>query len=529
MSEYVYIEVVFPGNRRLLVMNTEHERFFYSFPLPALARALFAGVEWVRIRTALTARYAGMEEDYRLLEDVLWERFTPIELEQGDPDAGYAAASRELARAMLAAQTGAGLGSVAATGASVLATAETVLRLYRSLDERFNPLRLSLNSDLTAPFSSVSAAAVLPETVLHATPSLLKPQPRPEPEEPAEPTDDAIDLASLSTRSRDREFLQEVAGEVLRLYRYPEFNVYRGTYQYQHYTLIERSLRASGSDNRGYLQLLRQYRGVSQRLRKRFLYLQPEELEMSRRWLSGDDIFLTDAVDFAIDLRRGASPDEKIYFQKQTNRRDLVTVLLVDSSSSTGVPLRPTANRRDQPERQPPSIIEVEQAALTIAAAALREIDDCFGVFSFFSLGRSRVFFNVVKDFHEPWDQRSQARVGAMQPYASNRDGCAIRHATARLLQREERTKLLLLSDGIPADLDYGGASGADTSLYTIEDTRRAIVEARNQGVVAFCLTIDRFARDYIPRLYGDRQYAMLTDVRRLPDKLGQLYLRLTR
>ena len=143
-------------------------------------------------------------------------------------------------------------------------------------------------------------------------------------------------------------------------------------------------------------------------------------------------------------------------------------------------------------------------------AAVLREIEDTFGVFSFFSLGRSRVFFNVVKDFDDPWDERAQSRFGAMQAYASNRDGAAIRHATARLRGRDERTRLLLLlSDGIRTDLHYGGASSAETSLYAIKDTRRVIIEARNQGVVAFCLTVDRFAREYIPRLYGDRQYAM--------------------
>lgn len=42
----------------------------------------------------------------------------------------------------------------------------TVLILYRSLDERFNLLRLSLNVDVAAPLQSVNMIALLPETVL---------------------------------------------------------------------------------------------------------------------------------------------------------------------------------------------------------------------------------------------------------------------------------------------------------------------------------------------------------------------------
>jgi nitric oxide reductase activation protein len=45
-------------------------------------------------------------------------------------------------------------------------------------------------------------------------------------------------------------------------------------------------------------------------------------------------------------------------------------------------------------------------------------------------------------------------------PAASNRDGCAVRHAAAKLVSLPHKTKLLLLlSDGIPADVDYGSAS----------------------------------------------------------------------
>jgi len=114
--------------------------------------------------------------------------------------------------------------------------------------------------------------------------------------------------------------------------------------------------------------------------------------------------------------------------------------------------------------------------------------------------------------------------------YGSNRDGCAVRHACHRLTQLQNKTKLLILiSDGIPADLDYGGASAVDTSQYAIEDTRRALQECRMRGIVPYCITIDRTARKYIPHMYGDYSYTILSDVRLLPEKLSRLYLKLTR
>jgi len=81
---------------------------------------------------------------------------------------------------------------------------------------------------------------------------------------------------------------------------------------------------------------------------------------------------------------------------------------------------------------------------------------------------------------------------------------------------------LMLLSDGRPNDFDaYGGE-------YGIEDTRRALLEARGRGLRTFCLTIDAEARDYMPRLFGSGSYVTLSNVAALPRKLPDLYRKLT-
>ena len=222
-------------------------------------------------------------------------------------------------------------------------------------------------------------------------------------------------------------------------------------------------------------------------------------------------------MDYCTDLLRGACPEETIYFRKAINRRDVVAAVVVDASSSTDAEVN---GRR---------IIDIEKESLAILASALSRIGDDFGVYSFYSHGRNRVFFDIVKDFTEPWNERTQGRIGSIRAQAANRDGCAIRHAAARLSVHPHRTKLLLLlSDGVPADVDYGGASSADSSPYSIEDTRRAVHECRRQGIVPYCITIDRAAKDYISHLYGDYHYTVIDDVAALPERLARLYLRFT-
>ena len=73
-----------------------------------------------------------------------------------------------------------------------------------------------------------------------------------------------------------------------------------------------------------------------------------------------------------------------------------------------------------------------------------------------------------------------------------------------------------------------GTAPGADTSRYAIEDTRRAILEARQRTVRPFCITIDRFAKSYITYLYGDRNHARIQSITQLPEKLSKVYMRIT-
>ena len=101
--------------------------------------------------------------------------------------------------------------------------------------------------------------------------------------------------------------------------------------------------------------------------------------------------------------------------------------------------------------------------------------------------------------------------------------GFAIRHLSALLQEVDARTRVLItLSDGKPDD--YDGYRGE----YGIEDTRRALLEARRRGIHPYCITIDEEARDYLPHLYGPAAYTLIDEVWALPLKVSDIYRRLT-
>ena len=144
---------------------------------------------------------------------------------------------------------------------------------------------------------------------------------------------------------------------------------------------------------------------------------------------------------------------------------------------------------------------------------------DPFEVLGFSSIKRHQVRLQHLKHFDEPWNDKARARVGAIKPGYYTRMGAAIRAATMNLSQRGEQQRLLIiLTDGKPNDLDiYEGR-------YGLEDTRQAIREARDQGLLPFCITIDEKAHDYMPYLFGKQGYALIHRPQELATRLTQVW-----
>jgi nitric oxide reductase NorD protein len=123
----------------------------------------------------------------------------------------------------------------------------------------------------------------------------------------------------------------------------------------------------------------------------------------------------------------------------------------------------------------------------------------------------------------QPFDDTVRGRIGAMAPQRSTRMGAAIRHATALLSTVQARVRLIIvMGDGFPNDLAYKGA-------YAVEDTRRAVMEARAAAIHVKAIVVNASDNGQLNRLYGTNHHTRVGNVRDLPDRLVRVYSMLTR
>jgi nitric oxide reductase NorD protein len=200
------------------------------------------------------------------------------------------------------------------------------------------------------------------------------------------------------------------------------------------------------------------------------------------------------------------------YLNHRPTERDLACLVLADLSLSTD------AYANDEQK-----VIDVIRDSLMLFGEALSSTGDRFAFYGFSSLKRGHVRFHEIKRFDKQLDSNARGRIAALKPGYYTRMGAAVRRAT-QLLEKQpaNRRLLLILSDGKPHDIDlYEGR-------YGIEDTRMALIEAREAGIKPFCVTIDREGANYLPHLFGPAGYTVVRRPEDLPDRLPLLYAQLT-
>ena len=254
-------------------------------------------------------------------------------------------------------------------------------------------------------------------------------------------------------------------------------------------------------------------KGISRQVRRRF-----EALRAAPRWqhglVQGDELDLDAWVRHQVDRRDARQPHGEspaIFSRRVRSERSLSTLMLADLSLST-----------DAYATQAARVIDLVRDSLYVFGNALDGVGDPFEMLGFSSVRRA-VRIHELKRFGEPWNDAARTRVAAIKPGFYTRMGAAVRYGTRRLGERPERQRLLLiLSDGKPNDLDhYEGRHG-------LEDTRHAVLEARQAGLVPFCVTIDQEANQYLPRLFGAQGFALVHRPDQLARALTQVYIRLT-
>ncbi len=241
-------------------------------------------------------------------------------------------------------------------------------------------------------------------------------------------------------------------------------------------------------------KILAEHESMLIAIRKRFEMLQAQRVTR-RKQLDGDDIDLDAYTDSYADFRAGKYLNEALYQTRRTASRNMAITLLIDISGSTDSWV--AANRR---------VIDVEREALLLVCAALEGLGEPYSVQAFSGEGPNAVTVRQIKDFEERYSNEVALRISSLEPQHYTRAGAAIRHATADLMRQPAAHRLLLLiSDGKPSDKDdYEGR-------YGVEDMRQSVTEASLQDIHCFCLTIDRQAANYLPRVFGAGGYALLT------------------
>ena len=303
--------------------------------------------------------------------------------------------------------------------------------------------------------------------------------------------------------------LEEVSGPGAKRIRYPEWDATIQDYRVQWCQVVEQPAE-SGSDE-AVEAALSTHRSAVASLRRFFESLRPPAFRRTAAQADGEDVDIDALVRRVAEQQAGMEGSDRIYVRHEKKERDVAVAFLVDVSGSTGRQLE--SGRR---------VIDIEKESLVLLCEALEAVGDRYGVYAYSGQGRTQVEFSVIKDFDEPLGRATAHRLGGLVPRQQNRDGAAIRHATAKLRACEARTKLLVLvSDGRPLDGDY-------KDDYSLEDTKAALREARQAGIEPFCVTIDREADAYLRRMYGDVRFAVIDRAESLPARLPRIYQRLT-
>ena len=270
--------------------------------------------------------------------------------------------------------------------------------------------------------------------------------------------------------------------------------------------------------SRGDLALIEDITFRNKRLIARMKFIldamQPQGVTRLRKLEEGDDIDLNAAIASTIDLRMGVQPEPRIMMRSVRKVRDISIMVLLDLSESTN----------DKVAGQDYSVLDLTREATVLLADAIHKVGDPFAIHGFCSDGRHGVSYYRFKDFDQDYDDLPKERLAGMKGQLSTRMGAAVRHAVQHLKQQRSAKKLLLvLTDGEPADVDVRDPQ------YLRYDTKKAVEEAGRSGIMTYCLSLDPRADQYVSRIFGAKNFLVVDQVARLPEKLPLLYAGLTR
>jgi len=230
------------------------------------------------------------------------------------------------------------------------------------------------------------------------------------------------------------------------------------------------------------------------------------KMQQQKRQTQGDEFDIDAITDLYVDVHSRRTPSDKIYISNRKKEKDLSILILLDISlSSDGY----AAGNR---------VIDVEKEVSILFGEILNEFNIDFSIDSFYSKTRNYSTYLTVKDFDENWNV-AKHKVGAIEPSGYTRIGAALRHAGVRLDKRSTKNKwVILISDGKPNDYDkYEGK-------YGVNDVKQALRELNSKNINSYALAIEAEAKYYLPQMFGQNHYQILTTPVELLQSLVKLY-----
>ncbi len=285
--------------------------------------------------------------------------------------------------------------------------------------------------------------------------------------------------------------------------KYDEWDFSAGKYKRDFCKLFPRTLQQN--DINYYKKTINEHAVTLTALRKMLANFNNRYKEQ-RRQTEGDDFDIDALTDYVVEVKTGHTPSEKIYLSKRKKEKDLSLLLLLDISLSTDG--YAAGNR----------IIDVEKQVSILFGEILSEFNVDFSMGAFFSKTRNRSSYLNLKSFDTPWNS-AKVKIGTVQPQGYTRIGTALRHAGSLLEERNTKSKwIILLSDGKPNDYDkYEGR-------YGVSDVKQALHELKRKQINAYALAIEAQAKYYLPVMFGQNHYQILTTPGDLLGALIKLY-----
>jgi len=284
---------------------------------------------------------------------------------------------------------------------------------------------------------------------------------------------------------------------------YDEWDHSRQQYRKQWCQLREYEVTRKSSDFVN--QTLAKHRNLLKQLHRTFEALREEDRRIHKQPY-GEDIDLDAVINSYADIINGDEIDQNLFIKQRKVDRNIAVMFMVDMSGSTSG-----------------WINDMEREALILLCESLQKLGDRYAIYGFSGVTHEQCDLYRIKEFEESYSSVVKERIANIKPKDYTRMGVAIRHLSKLLAKVEAKTKVLItLSDGRPDDRDgYRG-------VYGIEDTRRALIEAKYLGIHPFCITIDEEAMDYLQHMYGPVNFAIVDQIDKLPYKVSDIYRRLT-